>query len=91
MAGAAGSRSPSAGCRISAGFPKDLYFAQGYSGQGVALSGLYGKLIAEAIAGTAERFDLFAAIEHPDFPGGALMRWPLQVLGMLWYSLRDRL
>ena len=70
---------------------KDLYFAQGYSGQGVALSGLYGKLIAEAIAGTAERFDLFAAIRHRDFPGGALMRWPLQVMGMLWYSLRDRL
>ena len=70
---------------------KDLYFAQGYSGQGVALSGLYGKLIAEAIAGTAERFDLFAAIKHRDFPGGALMRWPLQVMGMLWYSLRDRL
>ncbi len=70
---------------------RDLYFAQGYSGQGVALSGLYGRLIAEAIAGTAERFDLFASIRHRDFPGGALMRWPLQVLGMLWYSLRDRL
>jgi gamma-glutamylputrescine oxidase len=70
---------------------RDLYFAHGYSGQGVALSGLYGKLIAEAIAGTAERFDLFAAIRHRDFPGGALLRHPLQVLGMLWYSLRDRL
>ena len=70
---------------------RDLYFAQGYSGQGVALAGLYGRLIAEAIAGTAARFDLFAGIGHRDFPGGALLRHPLQILGMLWYSLRDRL
>ncbi|MDZ4736980.1 MAG: FAD-binding oxidoreductase [Rhodospirillaceae bacterium] len=70
---------------------RDLYFAQGYSGQGVALSGLYGKLIAEAIAGTAGRFDLFAGIGHHDLPGGPLLRQPLQILGMLWYSLRDRL
>ena len=70
---------------------RNLYVAHGFSGQGVALSGLYGKLVAEAIAGTAERFDLFAAIPHRDFPGGPLMRWPLQILGMLWYSLRDRL
>jgi gamma-glutamylputrescine oxidase len=70
---------------------RDLYFAQGYSGQGVAMSGLYGKLIAEAIAGTAARFDLFAGISHRDFPGGAMLRHPLQILGMLWYSLRDRI
>ena len=69
----------------------DLYFAHGFSGQGVALTGLYGKLIAEAIAGTAERFDIFAGIRHRDFPGGAVMRYLMQVLGMLWYALRDRL
>jgi gamma-glutamylputrescine oxidase len=69
----------------------DLYFAQGYSGQGVALAGLAGKLMAEAIAGTAERFDVFARIPHRKFPGGRLLRYPAQVLGMLFYSLRDRL
>lgn len=69
----------------------DLYFAQGYSGQGVALAGLAGKLMAEAIAGTAERFDVFARIPHRKFPGGRLLRHPAQILGMLFYSLRDRL
>lgn len=69
----------------------DLYFAHGYSGQGVALAGLAGKLMAEAIAGTAERFDVFARIPHRKFPGGELLRYPAQVLGMLFYSLRDRL
>jgi gamma-glutamylputrescine oxidase len=69
---------------------RDLYFAQGYSGQGVALAGLAGALLAEAVAGTAERFDLFARIPHRKFPGGRLFRHPAQILGMLFYSLRDR-
>lgn len=69
----------------------DIYYAQGFSGHGVALTGLAGKLIAEAVAGTAERFDVFASIPTPRFPGGTLLRWPLLVLGMFYYSLRDRL
>jgi gamma-glutamylputrescine oxidase len=64
------------------------YFAQGFSGHGVALSGIAGKVIGEALAGSAERFDLFARIPHQAFPGGAL-RIPLLRLGMLWFRLRD--
>jgi gamma-glutamylputrescine oxidase len=66
------------------------YYAHGYSGQGVALAGIYGKLMAEAIRGTAERFDLLARVKHLPFPGGAL-RTPLLVAGMLWYRMRDAL
>ncbi len=69
----------------------NIFFAQGYSGQGVALSGFAGKLVAEAIAGTAERFDILSAIPHRSFPGGDLLRHPLMVLGMIYYALRDRL
>ena len=69
----------------------DVFFAQGYSGRGVVLTTLAGKLLAEAMAGHAERFDLFAEITPPAFPGGTLLRSPLYVLGMLWYALRDRL
>ncbi len=65
-----------------------VYYAHGYSGQGVALSGLYGKLLAEAIRGQAERFDLFAKIKHFPFPGGAL-RTPLLVAAMTYYRIRD--
>ncbi|HVO01584.1 MAG TPA: FAD-binding oxidoreductase [Candidatus Cybelea sp.] len=68
-----------------------VYYAQGYSGMGVAITGIAGKLIAEAIAGTAERFDVLAGLEHKTFPGGTLLRHPLQVLAMLWYVLRDKL
>ena len=47
--------------------------------------------MAEALAGTAERFDVFARIPQPSFPGGTLLRWPGLVAGMLYYGLRDRL
>jgi len=69
----------------------DVYFLQGFSGHGIALTGIGGKLIAEAIAGTAERFDMFARIPHTGFPGGALLRRPALVLAMLYYRLRDAL
>jgi len=69
----------------------NLYFLQGFSGHGMALTGIAGKLAAEAIAGQAERFDLFARIPHMDFPGGMALRRPALVLGMLWYRMRDLL
>ncbi len=68
-----------------------LFYAQGFSGHGVALTTLAGKLIAEAVAGSAERFDLFARLPQPSFPGGTLLRWPGLVAGMLYYTLRDKL
>jgi gamma-glutamylputrescine oxidase len=69
----------------------DVYFLQGFSGHGIALAGIAGQLVAEAIAGSAERFDVFARIPHRDFPGGMLLRRPALALAMLWYRLRDLL
>ncbi len=69
----------------------DVFFLQGFSGQGVALAGIAGKLVAAAIDGTAGRFDVFAKIPHRDFPGGGALRRPLLVLAMLYYRLRDLL
>lgn len=69
----------------------NAYFAHGFSGHGIALTGLAGELLAQAIAGQAERFDLFAKVRHRDFPGGKLMRMPLLVLAMTWFRLRDLL
>jgi gamma-glutamylputrescine oxidase len=62
---------------------------QGFSGHGVALAGMAGLLVAEAIAGQASRFDLMSRLRHMPFPGGALMRTPALVLGMWYYRLRD--
>jgi len=68
----------------------EVLFAHGYSGMGVILSTLAGKLLVEAIGGETARFELFASVEPPAFPGGTALRGPLHVLGMLWYALRDR-
>ena len=69
----------------------NLLYAHGYSGQGVILATFMGTLIAEALAGDQRRFDLLANLPNPPFPGGPALRAPLQVAGMLWYALRDRL
>jgi gamma-glutamylputrescine oxidase len=69
----------------------NAYFLQGFSGHGMVLSGIAGQIVAEAMAGTAERFDVFARIPHRDFPGGALFRRPALVLAMLWFRLKDLL
>jgi gamma-glutamylputrescine oxidase len=69
----------------------NAYFIQGLSGHGMVISGIAGKLCSEAIAGSAERFDLFTRIRHRDFPGGPLLRRPMLVLAMLYYRLRDLL
>ncbi|MEY4762664.1 MAG: hypothetical protein RLZZ200_2520 [Pseudomonadota bacterium] len=69
----------------------DVYYLQGFSGHGVSLAGMAGKLVSEAMSGTAGRFDVFARIPHRAFPGGAPLRRPALVLAMLWYRLRDLL
>ena len=68
-----------------------ILIAHGYSGMGAILSTLAGKLLIEEACGESERFAQFAALAPPAFPGGAALRSPLHVAGMLWYALRDRL
>jgi gamma-glutamylputrescine oxidase len=67
----------------------DVLYLQGFSGHGLALTGVAGKLAAEVVAGQAERFDLLARIKHQSFPGGDALRMPALVLGMAYYRLRD--
>jgi gamma-glutamylputrescine oxidase len=63
----------------------------GYSGHGVALATLAGQIVAETINGQASRFDLMARLRTPVFPGGTLLRYPMLIAAMLWFSLRDKL
>ena len=68
---------------------KRILFAHGYSGQGVALATLGGKLLAEAALGQTERFDVFARVPATAFPGGALLRKPLVSVALMWFKLMD--
>ncbi len=67
------------------------YVAVGFSGQGLAITTQAGSVIAEAIAGTAERFDVYDRIKPIPLPGGPRFRRPLMVLAMAWAALRDML
>ncbi|HEU0221401.1 MAG TPA: FAD-binding oxidoreductase [Paracoccaceae bacterium] len=69
----------------------NLLSVGGYSGSGVAMATMAGRLAAEAIAGQVARFDLMASLPTRPFPGGTRFRHALMVLGMIWYGLRDRL
>ncbi len=69
----------------------NVFYAHGFSGHGALVTTLAGELVAEAMAGTAERFDVLANLPSRPFPGGSMLRRPLATLGLLWYALRDRL
>jgi gamma-glutamylputrescine oxidase len=69
----------------------NVYYLQGFSGHGIALTGIAGQLVAETIAGQAERFDLFTKLRHRNFPGGPALRTPALMLAMLWFRLKDLL
>ncbi len=69
----------------------NVFYLQGFAGHGMTLSAMAGKLVAEAISGTAERFDVFTRIPHRNFPGGPLLRRPALMLAMLYYRLKDLL
>jgi gamma-glutamylputrescine oxidase len=67
------------------------FYAQGFSGHGVPTATMAGKLLAAAIDGDSEKFNLMALVPTHRFPGGTLLRWPGLVAGMLYYSLLDKL
>ena len=68
-----------------------VYFSHGDSGHGVTTTHLLGKVLGEAIAGQAERFDVWSSLPNFPFPGGKLLRVPLTALGAWYYGLRDKL
>ena len=69
----------------------NVYYCQGYSGHGVAASHVMGEILADAVAGTMERFDLFAGMKHIRTPGPAWLGNQIVALGMLFYRLKDKL
>ncbi|MEM8814427.1 MAG: FAD-binding oxidoreductase [Pseudomonadota bacterium] len=68
----------------------NLWFAQGFSGHGISTASFAGMLLAEAICGDTKRFALMESLPTRTFPGGTLLRYPGMVLGMLYYSFKDR-
>ncbi len=69
----------------------NTYYAQGYSGHGVAPTHLGGKMLADAVAGDSEQFDVFAKVRHWHLPGGRWFANPALALGMMYFRLKELL
>lgn len=67
----------------------NVYYMQGYCGHGVNTTHIAGQIVADAIAGTMERFDLFEKIRHVRLPVGQFLGNQMLALGMLYYRMRD--
>jgi gamma-glutamylputrescine oxidase len=70
---------------------KNVYYSQGYSGHGVNATHVMGEIVADAVTGTMERFDLFANTRHFRIPGSQWMGNQIIALGMLYYKMKDML
>lgn len=69
----------------------NIFYSQGYSGHGVNVTHLAGKIMADAVAGTVEQFDMFADVKPFVVPGAHLLSTPMVALGMMYYKIKDRL
>ena len=68
-----------------------VFYCQGYSGHGVNVTHLAGRIMADAVAGSVEQFDLFANVKPFVVPGAAIFTKPMVTLGMMYYQMKDRL
>ena len=67
----------------------NVLYIGGYSGHGLAPTHMMGRIIAEAIDGNTESFDIMSKIFHYPWPGGKLLRRPAMAAGMMFYKLMD--
>ena len=70
---------------------ENVYYCQGYSGHGVNATHIMGEIMSDALAGTMERYDLFADMKHFRIPGSRWLGNQIIALGMLYYKMKDRL
>ncbi|QGM81391.1 NAD(P)/FAD-dependent oxidoreductase [Otariodibacter oris] len=68
----------------------NIYFAQGFSGHGVALTGLAGRILAEAIEGNDERLRVFENLKVPSILGGKLVKKFALKIGIPYYRFLDK-
>lgn len=69
----------------------NVYYAQGYSGHGIATSHIVGEIIANAVCGTLEEFDTFAKVRHIRIPLNDRLGNTLLAAGMWYYQLLEKL
>ena len=66
-----------------------LIYSHAYSGHGLAMSVMAGKLISEKILEKSNRFDMFSQIKHIKIPGGNILRRPIYSSAIVYYRAID--
>jgi glycine/D-amino acid oxidase-like deaminating enzyme len=69
----------------------NVLYSNAYSGHGVNVTHLAGEVIADAISGTMERFDVLSSMPSARIPGVSMFGDTIVNLGVLWYGLKDKL
>jgi glycine/D-amino acid oxidase-like deaminating enzyme len=69
----------------------NVLYSHAYSGHGVNVTHLAGEIMADAIGGTMERFDVFSGLRSMRIPGVGMFGNAMVSLGMIWYGMKDRL
>lgn len=69
----------------------NVWYAQGYSGHGIATSHIVAGIMAEALSGTLERFDVMAGMPRLRVPLSERAGQALLTLGMWYYRFLERL
>jgi glycine/D-amino acid oxidase-like deaminating enzyme len=69
----------------------NVFYAQGYSGHGIASSHIVSEIMAEAISGHMSQFDTFAACPHIRVPGTEWLGNQFLALGMWYYLMLEKL
>ncbi|WP_074213556.1 FAD-binding oxidoreductase [Salinivibrio sp. ES.052] len=69
----------------------DVYTAHGYTGHGVGLTNIAGRVIAEAMDGQASRFDVFSHLKQGWIPTPKVLRSPALALAIWKAKLEDLL
>ena len=69
----------------------NVFYVQGYSGHGIALSHILAEIIAQHISGETSEFEVFENCKHWTLPVGRTLGSMMVALGMAYYTLRDKI
>jgi glycine/D-amino acid oxidase-like deaminating enzyme len=67
-----------------------VFYVQGYSGHGIALSHILAELTAQCINGDPEGFEVFENCRHLNLPVSRTIGSIMIAVGMAYYTLRDK-
>jgi gamma-glutamylputrescine oxidase len=68
----------------------NVFYAQGYSGHGVATSHIVGEIMASALTGDPRELDVFASARHWRLPIGRFLGNQALAIGMWYFQQREK-